>query len=73
MNSTGEIGLKITAAQREYYRYTSASAELERRGAGLSRAALAWARRARLQSEGDRPVFQVSNLSEKGNRPEKKA
>ena len=33
MRSTSEIGLKITAATREYYRYTGISAELERRGA----------------------------------------
>ena len=31
-----EIGLKITASQREYSRYTGPSAELERRGAGTS-------------------------------------
>jgi len=37
--------LKITAATREYYRYTGPSAELERRGAGTSRPELAWAER----------------------------
>lgn len=37
-----EIGLKITASQREYFRYTGPSAELERRGAGTSRPELAW-------------------------------
>jgi hypothetical protein len=47
MNSVGEIGLKITPAQCEYFRYTGASAELERRGAGTSRPDLAWVRRAR--------------------------
>ena len=31
MKSVGEIGMKITSAQREYFRYTGASAELERR------------------------------------------
>ena len=32
MKSVGETGLKITSAQCEYFRYTGASAELERRG-----------------------------------------
>jgi hypothetical protein len=41
-----EIGLKITLAQREYFRYTGASAELERRGAGSSRPENAWLRRS---------------------------
>lgn len=47
MKSTREIGMKISAAQREYYRYTGASAELERQGAGTSRAQLAWVRRSK--------------------------
>jgi hypothetical protein len=51
MKSVGEIGMKITLAQREYYRYTGASAELERRGAGSSRPELAWARRIRVVDE----------------------
>jgi hypothetical protein len=29
-----KIGLKITSAEREYYRYTGVSAEAERRGVG---------------------------------------
>ncbi len=33
---------KITPAQREYYHYRGISAELERRGCGSSRPALAW-------------------------------
>lgn len=41
MRSVQGIGLKITAAQREYFRYTDASAALERRGAGTSRPDLA--------------------------------
>jgi hypothetical protein len=45
MSSMGEIGLKITLAQREFYRYTGASAALEKRGAGASRPDLAWVRR----------------------------
>ncbi len=45
MKSTQEIGMKITAAQREYFRYTEVSAEVERRGAGSSRPELAWVRR----------------------------
>jgi hypothetical protein len=43
MKSTAEIGLKIPARTREYYRYTGISAELERHGAGSSRHELAWA------------------------------
>ncbi len=49
MKSVAEIGMKIASAQREYYRYTGASAELERRGAGCSRPGLA--RVNRLQQE----------------------
>ncbi len=44
MKYVGEIGLKITSALREYFRYTSASAELERRGSGSLRPDLAWVR-----------------------------
>ena len=51
MKSAGEIGLKITAALRAYYRYTGPSAELERRGAGSSQSDRAWVRRARQQDE----------------------
>jgi len=47
MKPVGEIGLKITPAQREYFRYTGASAELERRGAGSSRPEVAWVSRSR--------------------------
>jgi cephalosporin-C deacetylase-like acetyl esterase len=39
------MGFKITARQREYYRYTGVSAELERLGLGSSRPELAWANR----------------------------
>jgi hypothetical protein len=52
MKSVGEIGLKITSAQREYFRYTGASAELQRRGAGSSRPNLAWVRRSK-QKDGE--------------------
>jgi hypothetical protein len=31
MGTKQEIGLKITSAQREYYRYTGVSAEVQRR------------------------------------------
>jgi hypothetical protein len=51
MKSVKEIGLKITAAQREYFRYTGASAELEKRGAGSSRPDLAWVRRQKQQEQ----------------------
>ena len=46
-----EIGLKITASQREYFRYTGPSAELERRGAGTSRPELAWVHRQKRENE----------------------
>ncbi|MGO9339313.1 MAG: hypothetical protein ACLPY1_17595 [Terracidiphilus sp.] len=49
MKSVADIGMKISARQREYYRYTGASAELERRGAGSSRPELAWSRRSQKQ------------------------
>lgn len=45
MKSIQQIGLKITKAQREYFRYTGVSAELEKRGAGTSHPELAWVRR----------------------------
>jgi hypothetical protein len=51
MKSTGKIGMKITGAQREYFRYTGISAELERRGMGCSRAELPWANRVRQQAQ----------------------
>jgi hypothetical protein len=51
MKSTGEIGLKITAAQRDYFRYTGRSAEVERQGAGCSRPALAWVVRLKREAE----------------------
>jgi hypothetical protein len=51
MKSIREIGLKITSAQREYFRYTGASAELERRGAGSSRPENAWLRRSSQQAQ----------------------
>jgi len=54
--STREIGLKITAAQREYHRYTGVSAEIEKRGAGSSRPELAWpARQKTEQQTADEP------------------
>jgi len=33
-DSVQRFGMKITGAQREYYRYTDVSAEVERRGCG---------------------------------------
>ena len=33
-NSVQTFGMKITAAQREYYRYTGVSEDVERRGRG---------------------------------------
>lgn len=52
MKSVSGIGLKITSAQREYFRYTGASAALERRGAGTSRPDLAWVRRQKQEEQG---------------------
>lgn len=51
MRSTAQIGLKITAATREYYRYTGPSADLERRGAGSSRPELAGPNRTPTQAD----------------------
>jgi hypothetical protein len=51
MKSTGEIGLKIRSAQREHYRYTGVSAQLEERGAGSSRAEVAWVSRWKRKNE----------------------
>ncbi|MGA7522351.1 MAG: hypothetical protein WBW84_07695 [Acidobacteriaceae bacterium] len=45
MKTTAEIGMKITATQREFRRYTGVSAEVERRGFGASRLDLCWGRR----------------------------
>lgn len=43
--------MKITAAQREFRRYTGVSAEVERRGLGSSRSELAWAHRIHQQQK----------------------
>jgi hypothetical protein len=43
MKTTAELGIKISARTREFYRYTGVSADLERRGAGSSQPELAWA------------------------------
>ena len=45
MKTTAEIGMKITAAQREFCRYTGISADVERRGLGASRIENAWSQR----------------------------
>ena len=36
-NTVETFGVKITSAQREYYRYTGVSAEVERHGIGSNR------------------------------------
>ena len=51
MKTVGEIGLKIAAATREYYRYTGVTAEMARQGLGSSRPELAWAKRVKQQEE----------------------
>lgn len=56
MKAAGEIGMKITAAQREYFRYTGVSAEVERRGMGASQPKLAWAKRVKQQEEERKPA-----------------
>jgi len=43
MSSLSTPGLKIALAQREYFRYTGISADLERRGFGASRVENVWA------------------------------
>jgi hypothetical protein len=53
MKTVKETGMKISGAQREYFRYSGASADLERRGAGSSRSAVAWVRRLREQSRSE--------------------
>ena len=69
MKSIGEIGLKITSAQREYFRYTGASAELEQRGAGCSRLDLAWFRRQRPKDGERRPEPLSGDENDIENRP----
>ncbi len=54
-NFTHEFGLKISPAQREYYRYTGVSAEIERHGVGTSRPELSWIRRGEQRGEQDCP------------------
>ena len=70
MKSTGKIGMKITAAQREYFRYTGASAEVEQRGMGASRPELAWAKRVQQQEKerqcADSPCLDQSGLDPAG-------
>jgi hypothetical protein len=51
MRSVSDIGLKITPAQREFYRYTDTSAALEQQGAGTSRPDLAWVRRQKQEEQ----------------------
>jgi hypothetical protein len=55
MKSLGEVGLKITLAQREFNRYTGASAALERRGAATSRPDQAWVRRQKQEQSRSDP------------------
>ena len=63
MKTVGEIGLKITAAQREYFRYTGVSADVERRGAGCSQPELAWVRRLKRQEAERSAATPASNQS----------
>ena len=56
LKSIKEIGMKITAAQREFRHYTDASAEAVRRGLGSSRPELVWTRRYPINDEKDCPA-----------------
>lgn len=52
---------RLTRAVREYFRYTGISADMEKRGLGCSRPALAWANRTGLpgapaRAETDAPA-----------------
>jgi len=58
MSSLSTPGLKITLAQREYFRYTGISAERVRLGFGAARLEAAWARR-RLDAQS--PAGQAPN------------
>lgn len=69
MRSIGEIGLKITGATREYYRYTGISAEMERKGAGCSRPELAWANRSLKPEPALPPAEQAAEVPEKRESP----
>jgi len=51
VKTIADIGLKIPARIREYYRYTGVSAELERGGAGSSKPELSGQRRKKQQDE----------------------
>lgn len=57
MKSAAGTGLKITAAQREYFRYTGSSAEVERRGMGTSRSEFTWSRRHAQQESNRKGVL----------------
>jgi sugar phosphate isomerase/epimerase len=59
------MSFKITAKQREYFRYSGASAEVERRGVGSSRPELAWAKRQK-QRESSNAAANVLSASERG-------
>jgi len=68
MKFVGEIGLKITCSQREYFRYTGPSAELERRGAGSSQPEVAWVRRSvELARDIDRELKSVAENGSEGS------
>jgi hypothetical protein len=56
MKTAKEIGMKIAAAQREYFRYTGVSAELDCQGAGSFRPGLAWAARQKKVAAGQNRV-----------------
>jgi hypothetical protein len=53
LNLGYKVSFKITSALHEYFRYTDASTEVERRGFGSSRPELAWANRQKQQEFSD--------------------
>lgn len=64
MKPVDKFGLKVTPAQREFFRYTGVSAALERRGAGSSRAAQTWRQRA-FRPEEDRARVPTPTCNQK--------
>ena len=63
MKTTAEIGMKITAAQREFYRYTGVSADIERRGLGAFRIENAWLTRHPSQPRRIAPSSSLNPVS----------
>ena len=54
------MSFKITAKQREYFRYSGASAEVKRRGLGSSQPKLALAKRRKQRESSNAPASEVA-------------